>query len=292
MLQKRERYVLMPARSVQPLLAAYGEPRQRALGALLTEQSGLSDVGSRYKVARPATRRISIDSGAKLVELTYSEWLTLQRTNSGVRALPVVYYDLAHVARLKIASRATVASAGMSPSLSINVIAADTATPIPGAFVTAFTNFPARLGDESYTDGTGRASLNLASSPTALDALLIYPPAGYWGYFARQVPLPASPIPLLPIDLNTPDFLQTVYGVAPLSAGAQVKVGVVDTGVDSTHPDLHIMGGAVFVTDENDAGTFGPVPAENGEHGTHVAGIIAGRGQAPNGKRGLAPASH
>ena len=69
-----------------------------------------------------------------------------------------------------------------------------------------------------------------------------------------------------------------------LTVGAGVKVGVIDSGVDKSHPDLIVAGGLGCVpgSPENQ---FGP----SGSHGTHVAGIIAGRGAAPTGVRGIAP---
>ncbi len=50
--------------------------------------------------------------------------------------------------------------------------------------------------------------------------------------------------------------------------GQGVKVGVIDTGIDYTHEDLHVTGGISFVD-----GTTGYID-DNG-HGTHVAGTIA-----------------
>lgn len=67
--------------------------------------------------------------------------------------------------------------------------------------------------------------------------------------------------------------------------GANVKVAVLDSGVDATHPDLEgQIAEAVDFTDS-------PNGTEDGYgHGTHVAATIAGTGRASNGlRRGVAP---
>jgi subtilisin family serine protease len=72
------------------------------------------------------------------------------------------------------------------------------------------------------------------------------------------------------------------YGVT----GAGVKVAVIDSGIDYTHPDLggcfgagcRVVGGYDFVNDDAD-------PRDDDGHGTHVAGIIAANGTL----KGVAP---
>ena len=64
------------------------------------------------------------------------------------------------------------------------------------------------------------------------------------------------------------------------ATGKNVKVAVIDTGLDLTHPDFAVLPGNTqsFVPDEPD------VQDQNG-HGTHCAGVIAGKAQPKSGFR-------
>lgn len=58
--------------------------------------------------------------------------------------------------------------------------------------------------------------------------------------------------------------------VHPYTKGAAIKVAVIDTGIDYTHPDIsaNYKGGYNFVTNI-------PNPMDDNGHGTHVSGTIA-----------------
>ncbi|BBA70570.1 S8 family peptidase [Geobacter sulfurreducens] len=95
----------------------------------------------------------------------------------------------------------------------------------------------------------------------------------------------------------SPEEYAAAWGVQHIGAdqvtaagitGAGVRVAVLDTGIDYTHPDLkdNYKGGYNFVADNND-----PMDdAYSLSHGTHVAGIIAARNNG-TGVVGVAPSA-
>jgi len=95
-----------------------------------------------------------------------------------------------------------------------------------------------------------------------------------------------------PVRRPTPNTQEIAYGVTltkapsvwPVTKGAGVKVGVIDTGIDINHPDLvdRYKGGQDFVNADDD-------PQDDNGHGTHVSGII-GASDNNFGVVGVAPA--
>jgi membrane-anchored mycosin MYCP len=118
------------------------------------------------------------------------------------------------------------------------------------------------------------------------------------GCFAAVVLVPAGPAAAVedckdaqaqPIASSVP-YTQQLYDtarLAPLATGAGIRVAVIDSGVDATHPQLNGSG----VVDRGKDYLRGADNARedcNG-HGTEVAGIIAARPVAGTPFQGLAP---
>ncbi|MDY0394232.1 S8 family serine peptidase [Virgibacillus halophilus] len=88
--------------------------------------------------------------------------------------------------------------------------------------------------------------------------------------------LQADESAVLPSDINTTSY-----------TGKGVKVGIIDTGVDYSHPDIqkNYQGGYDLVDLDDDPMETKPDQGEPTMHGTHVAGIIAADGDL----KGVAP---
>ncbi|MAG45160.1 MAG: hypothetical protein CMH63_00100 [Nanoarchaeota archaeon] len=79
--------------------------------------------------------------------------------------------------------------------------------------------------------------------------------------------------------------------------GRNIRIAVIDTGVDYTHPDLGGCNTKEFLERDcekvvagYDFGENDPDPMDYSGHGTHVAGIVAGTGEGSDGKyKGIAP---
>ena len=224
------------------------------------------------------------ENGAKLVEMSPDAVSDLRAEQPGLRVVPVVYHYPAIARRPE--PGASPQSGGASLKISLTVVSKKDGKPIPNAKVVAFTDFANRVGAQGKTNSKGIASLALGAASKKIQRLYVYSEKGFWNVLKMNFTLSSGlSVPMQPIDLSFTDCLRHFYGNSPDGAGQGVKVGVIDTGI-APHPDLVIAGGENTVVGENPR-DFG----DNGEgHGTHVAGIIAARGKAPTGIRGLAPA--
>ncbi|WJY26465.1 S8 family peptidase [Sporosarcina trichiuri] len=111
----------------------------------------------------------------------------------------------------------------------------------------------------------------------------LYPNHTYEVAAATEAPAPPSQITYpkrFSLINTTPDV------IAPYT-GKGVKVGVLDSGIDTTHSKLNVKGGFCALPKAECAA--GTIPyADDLGHGTHVAGILAAQ-KASNGTLGVAP---
>jgi subtilisin len=285
----------------------------------LRPSTNMVAVSARAEAVTPAPQMRVLDAlhenGPKLVEMSAEGELSLRLSVPGLKIVPEVFYHRqwqrfrihqrpaksgkakSLEAKKKAGSRtmkvakASVTAAGFN----VTVTDASNGTPIKGAQIVAFTNFKAREGASATTDANGRAKLNGLTSSRKLERVYIYAPAGSWGHYATNTTgSKLSKVKLKPINVTDPSLLLTqLYSSLPATTGQGVTVGIIDSGVDGTHPDLqNVTGGLNCVGDEvrnNPAASTNWRPAlKEGEHGTHVAGIVGGHGPA-SGFRGVAP---
>jgi subtilisin len=289
-------YVLMPMRGGlrSPVMSTLETGRTGSATNTLA-LAGAPDAAAEGAPAVPHGQVLhSINGdGPKLAVLTRNDVLALKVSAPGVRVMPLVIYEVSRRPLLELEQYLATSDTALAVKLQVKVVQAGgpgAGQPVPGARVIAFTRFAQREGDMGVSDANGDVSLKLGGASRQLEVLVVYGPHGYWGLYRKDLLLESGATLEVPaVDLEVPDYLaQAAVGDKPLDAGTGVTVGVIDTGVDLSHPDLSVAGGAAFVVDENDEGGPGPA-AEEGEHGSHVAGIIASHGAAPTGKRGVAP---
>ncbi|KAJ1675195.1 hypothetical protein EV182_001743, partial [Spiromyces aspiralis] len=150
---------------------------------------------------------------------------------------------------------------------------------------------PTMRSSDDGLSGSESASRSVSGGHTGTDSGV--PPTSTTGSTTDPTPSPGT-------GGSASDYLHELTGVARLHSelglsGKGVKIGIIDSGVDYTHPDLGdcwmtpgcpFQYGYNFVEGNND-------PRDNcNGHGTHVAGIVAGQGRvvtgvAPNATFGI-----
>lgn len=256
----------------------------RNLPVMTTASNALGLGATAAKVAMRVLDSVA-ENGAKLVEMRPQDAAVLRAIQPGLRLVPLRTYRLARVQRT-VARGPTAAAAGASLRTAIRIVVAGSGTGIAGAKVVAFTNFATRAGADGTTDANGQVSLDLRGN-NRIERLYVYPQRGYWSLLQQNVDLSTTQqFGLVQLSPAFTDVKAFHYGPGAETAGKNVRVGIVDTGVDATHSDLTVEGGRNTITGE-DPNDWTDVEG----HGTHVAGIIGGHGTPPTGIRGLAPSA-
>lgn len=228
------------------------------------------------------------EDGVKLVNATPEMIAAMRFEQPGLRVAPEVFYSPARFRpRLRKRVKKAAATTGIKRKLVVTVTRGDTNKPVKGAYVVAFTNFEDREGVDGTTSAAGAVTLASVGTQKFERLYVMHEMPGLWSYYASNVGTKGVlKVSLRRLDLSVMDSLRHFHAAVPVKDGdgAGVSVGVIDSGVALDHPDLQVKGGLGCVPgeDENDWGAYG-------SHGTHVAGIIAGRGKSPTGMRGMAP---
>jgi subtilisin len=169
--------------------------------------------------------------------------------------------------------------------------------PLAGAMVTVYgPGLPA----QALTDDSGLARISYFGGPSeSLQALFVKPAANFWDRFILAPRLSTAEVntlvmrPLSESFVGFPNERLIGWGQRLMHldhfggrfTGRGVRIGIIDSGCDSSHPLLqHISHGKDFTSEAADSGWKDDVAS----HGTHCAGIISAA-SAGQGVVGFAP---
>ena len=160
--------------------------------------------------------------------------------------------------------------------------------------------FPA----QAITDSSGQASLQLdAADGTATRAIYVRPAADHWERYIENPLLESGQVNVIrlsSLDRGAGKYPgERPYGwgqhimkfdrVSTDWNGAGTKIGLIDSGCDSSHPLLrHIVRGVDLTRENNDNQSW---KSDELGHGTHCAGIIAAAAAPSAAIIGCAPAA-
>lgn len=301
-MSKPRRYLILPAHGTQAMAntastaaeAGLTEMAPRRAVALRNRLRSIVNASEKSSGKKPKGRSAypfnvvaSVnENGIKLVEATPEMIAALRFEQPGLRAVPEVFYRPAVArAELRVRLKKPAASVAASKKLVITVVNAATQAPVAEVDVVGFTDFASRTGTMARTSSSGKATLTVTGATTYERLYVQHELPGLWSFLKKSVSTNgALTVELQPLDLSVTDSLRHFHTIGGSGNGSGVKVGVIDSGIDSTHVDLQVAGGLGCVPGSPES-QFGP----SGPHGTHVAGIIAGRGSAPTGMRGISP---
>ncbi len=298
--EQEKRYVILPPRGLKTSEGV----GQRSLAVSLRSMEigvkwgsgGPTIAGLSPAVSARVTVLDSIhDNGAKLVSMSRETMLELRAAEPGLRIVPEVFYKPmvyrpAVATKVKKAAKPKIPGLVTSaPRIVLTVRSMADKSPLQGVRVVAFIDFDQGEGQEGTTDASGAVALDFGKGSQKLERLYAFPNEGFWGALRENLTIKTgAAIELDPVALDVNDCVRDVYGRAALNVGEGVTVGVIDCGIDTTHPDLKVVGGTNTVVGEADT-DFGD---NGGHHGTHVGGIIAARGKIPGVAPGVALRSY
>ena len=173
---------------------------------------------------------------------------------------------------------------GLAALTALVAAPAASAQPVPGAWIVTVSGDPdaaaARArGNGAQVDHVYRHAVRgYAAHMSATAAARLRQEAGVVSVVADQTV--HADAQSLPRGINRIDGERSSAISGNGSGTTNVDVAIIDTGIDTTHPDLNVVGGVNCST--------GSGYADGNGHGTHVAGTVAAKDDA-NGVVGVAP---
>jgi subtilisin len=218
------------------------------------------------------------ETGEKLARMNDEQLRQLRATYPQLVIEPNQNYKLLRHPGLDDLSEPFFSASGATQQITITVAAAD-GTPISDAKVYVVLDFTNRVGHVLQTDSAGTCSVH--TKPTQIEFISAVARSGYWsGLLDHPSPGTAYKFTLDPLKPTIYGWGHTAANMrAGLPDGSGVTIGVIDTGIRSDHPDLTPTGGLNCIRGENPAAW----DDDDDGHGTHCAGVIAGRGYTVGG---------
>jgi len=154
---------------------------------------------------------------------------------------------------------------------------------------------------EARTDKRGEVTVPLvALAGRRARALFVSAPHGYWDRYVTDPELSDTDVNVVRLKAleetigGFPDQYRHGWGERQMGldrlpdalCGSGVKIAIVDSGVDTTHPLLRHIRHGVDLTNRSDPHGWGH---DIIGHGSHAAGIIAARDESGKAMRGFAP---
>lgn len=168
---------------------------------------------------------------------------------------------------------------------------------LPKATVYVYgTGFPG----QGLTNDSGEVTVTVfGGSIETIQAIYVKPAFGYWDRMIMRPELSdgVNTLQLRPFSDTFQGFPQSgmlgwgqrlmkLDQIDPSLAGQGVKIGIIDSGCDNTHPQLVHVTRGMDLTNHRDTSSWA---TDTMSHGTHCAGIIAGASNQLKGVRGFAP---
>jgi subtilisin family serine protease len=270
MSQTSSRFVLLPTRGFVPDPHFTARQTAQFLAALRPARptaAAAPHVG-RYKMEVVDTIG---KNGPALVAMSQPALMALRRAQPGLRIVPEVFYPWPQrLRREDLRLKRRIAQAQATGNFTVKVVLGKDGAPVRGADVVAFTDFAQRAGASARTNAKGEATLKLPAGTKTVERLYIFPADSAWPLLKRNHAFSNAALELTPIDLAFTDSRVAAYPRRTAGDGKGVTVGVIDTGV-GPHGAVIVSGGANTVVGEDKNDYF-----DADQHGTHVAGIIAG----------------